>query len=115
MSTPVDLRQSLRNLQDLPAFPVIAQKLLALNLDSEQGEQQMMLLIAQDAGEILPLAHIIHITEKLIPLNGLYEPVGCDVSAEEWIALGIDPATADAIAAQAQEQAEQAVQCAITG
>lgn len=286
MSHPVDLRQSLCHLQDLPAFPVIAQKLLALNLDTEQGEQQMMLLIAQeplisarliglanspllgasrkiisvheaavmlgltrvksvatgiavmsltsqpigrfdpqelwlhslcvafamlpvvrampsakrppddliflagmlhdigylalayldpqrsddlhtrlaieterlaieverdlleithdelgaelamhwnlpeqlvaairchhvldaqDAEEILPLAHIIHITEKLLPLNGLYEPVGCDVTAEEWIALGIDPARADEIAVQAQEQAEQAVQCAFTG
>ncbi len=286
MSTPIDLRQALCNLQDLPAFPVIAQKLLSLKLDTEQGEQQMMLLIAQDplisarliglanspllgtsrkiisvneaavmlgltrvksvatgiavmsltsqpigrfdpqelwlhsmcvafamlpvvramppakrppddliflagmlhdigylalayldpqrsddlhtrlaieterlaieverdlleithdelgaelarhwnlpeqlvaairchhvldaqdAEEILPLAHIIHITEKLIPLNGLYEPVGREVTAEEWIALGIDPGMADQITAQAQEQAEQAVQCAITG
>jgi len=71
-------------------------------------------LDAQDAGEILPLAHIIHITEKLIPLNGLHEPVEHGIAAEEWIALGIDPAKADEIAVQAQEQAEQAAQFAVT-
>ena len=285
MNNPIDLRQALRSLNDLPAFPVIAQKLLALQLDTEQGEQQMMLLIgqdplisarliglanspllgssrqitsvkeasmmlgltrvksvatgiavmslvsrpigrfdpqelwlhnlcvafamlpvvrampaakrppddliflagmlhdigylalayldpqrsddlhtrlaieterlaidverelleithdelgaelakqwnlpeqlvaairchhvldAQDAGETLPLAHIIHITEKLIPLNGLYEPVGREIAAEEWIALGIAPAKAGEIAVQAQEQAEQAAQFAVT-
>ena len=48
MNNPIDLRQALRKLNDLPAFPVIAQKLLALQLDTEQGEQQMMLLIEQD-------------------------------------------------------------------
>ena len=48
MNNPIDLRQALRSLNDLPAFPVIAQKLLALQLDTEQGEQQMMLLIGQD-------------------------------------------------------------------
>lgn len=48
MNTPIDLRQAVRNLNELPAFPVIAQKLLALKLDTDQGEQQMMLLIAQD-------------------------------------------------------------------
>jgi putative nucleotidyltransferase with HDIG domain len=48
MNTPIDLRQAVRNLNSLPALPVIAQKLLALKLDSEEGEKQMMLLISQD-------------------------------------------------------------------
>ncbi len=48
MNVPIDLRQAVRNLNSLPALPVIAQKLLALKLDSEEGERQMMLLIAQD-------------------------------------------------------------------
>ncbi|MBU1426032.1 MAG: HDOD domain-containing protein [Gammaproteobacteria bacterium] len=48
MNAPIDLRQAVRNLNSLPALPVIAQKLLALKLDSEEGEREMMLLIAQD-------------------------------------------------------------------
>jgi putative nucleotidyltransferase with HDIG domain len=48
MNQPIDLRQAVRNLNSLPALPVIAQKLMALKLDSEEGEKQMMLLIAQD-------------------------------------------------------------------
>ena len=48
MSPPVNLRKAVLNLNGLPAFPAIAQKLLTLKLDTDQGEQQMMLLIAQD-------------------------------------------------------------------
>lgn len=48
MSRSVDLRQGIRHLDSLPAMPVIAQKLMSLNLDSDEGEQQMMLLISQD-------------------------------------------------------------------
>jgi putative nucleotidyltransferase with HDIG domain len=48
MNNPVDLRQAVRNLNSLPALPVIAQKLMALKLDSDEGEREMMLLIAQD-------------------------------------------------------------------
>lgn len=60
MNTPVDLRKAVRNLNSLPALPVIAQKLLALKLDSEEGEKQMMLLIAQDpmiSAKIIGLAN----------------------------------------------------------
>jgi HD-like signal output (HDOD) protein len=60
MSPPVDLRKAVRNLNSLPALPVIAQKLLALKLDSEEGERQMMLLIAQDpmiSAKIIGLAN----------------------------------------------------------
>jgi putative nucleotidyltransferase with HDIG domain len=44
----IDLKQAVSRLDSLPAMPVIAQKLLALKLDTEQDEQQMLLLIAQD-------------------------------------------------------------------
>lgn len=60
MNTPIDLRKAVRNLNSLPALPVIAQKLLALKLDSEEGERQMMLLIAQDpmiSAKIIGLAN----------------------------------------------------------
>lgn len=56
----VDLKQAIRNLNSLPAMPVIAQKLLALNLNSEKGEQQMMMLIGQDpmiSAKIIGLAN----------------------------------------------------------
>jgi HD-like signal output (HDOD) protein len=60
MNPPVNLRQAVRNLNSLPALPVIAQKLMALKLDSEEGEKQMMLLIAQDpmiSAKIIGLAN----------------------------------------------------------
>lgn len=60
MNAPIDLRQAIRNLNSLPALPVIAQKLMALKLDSEEGEKQMMLLISQDpmiSAKIIGLAN----------------------------------------------------------
>ena len=48
MSPTIDLRHAVRNLNSLPALPVIAQKLMALKLDTEEGEKQMLLLISQD-------------------------------------------------------------------
>jgi putative nucleotidyltransferase with HDIG domain len=60
MNTPIDLRQAVRSLNSLPALPVIAQKLMALKLDSEEGEKQMMLLISQDpmiSAKIIGLAN----------------------------------------------------------
>ena len=43
-----DLRKSLENIDTLPAMPAIAQKLLALPLDTDEGEAQLLKLIAQD-------------------------------------------------------------------
>lgn len=65
---------------------------------------------APQAGAGQPLARIIHITEQLIPCMGLHEFVGNRVTDEEWAALGVDPDQAGEIAAQAIEQADQAVQ-----
>lgn len=42
------LKLALDNLGSLPAIPAIAQKLLALQLDTEAGEAQMLALIEQD-------------------------------------------------------------------
>lgn len=42
------LQLALGNLDSLPAMPAIAQKLLALPLDTDQGEAQMLSLIEQD-------------------------------------------------------------------
>jgi HD-like signal output (HDOD) protein len=63
-----------------------------------------------EAAEAQPLARIINITEKLLPMIGLREFAGNYVAVEEWLALGIDPNRADEIAEQAVEQANQAAQ-----
>ena len=69
---------------------------------------------AAGAEEGLPLARIINVTEKLLTATGLHEFVGYQVSDAEWAALGIDPDDAEEIAAQASEQADQALQFAAT-
>jgi HD-like signal output (HDOD) protein len=47
-STPVNLRDAIKNLDSLPALPLIAQKLLALNTDTDEGQKQLLALIEQD-------------------------------------------------------------------
>ncbi len=55
-----DLRQAVQKLDALPAMPVIAQKLLALRMDTEEGERMLQVLIEQDpqiSAKILGLAN----------------------------------------------------------
>lgn len=55
-----DIRRAIRNLDVLPAMPVIAQRLLALDLDTEEGRQMLLALIEQDpqiSAKILGLAN----------------------------------------------------------
>lgn len=69
-SLPVDLKQAIHDLDTLPAMPVIAQKILALNLDTDEGEWAMLKLIEQDpqiAAKIVGLANT--------PLFGTSKPV----------------------------------------
>lgn len=47
-STRAKLKYSLANLESLPAMPGIAQKLLALPLNTEEGETELLRLIGQD-------------------------------------------------------------------
>jgi len=59
-STPVDLKQAINNLDALPAMPVIAQKLLALQMGTEESERAMLMLIEQDpqiSAKIIGLAN----------------------------------------------------------
>ncbi len=59
-STHVDLRQAINNLDALPAMPVIAQKLLALQMGTEESERTMLTLIEQDpqiSAKIIGLAN----------------------------------------------------------
>lgn len=58
--TQVNLRQAINNLDALPAMPVIAQKLLALQMGSEESEKTMLMLIEQDpqiSAKIIGLAN----------------------------------------------------------
>ncbi len=45
---PIDLRAALKNIQALPVMPLISQKLLALNTDTDAGERQLLKLVEQD-------------------------------------------------------------------
>jgi len=69
-STRLRLKQSLANLDSLPAMPATAQKLLALPLDTDEGETQMLKLIGQDpqiSAKIISLANspIMGVSRKL--------------------------------------------------
>lgn len=57
----IDLRQAVKNIDALPAMPVIAQKLLALQIDTDKGEREMLILIEQDP----------QISAKIIGLSNL--------------------------------------------
>lgn len=48
MNIAVDLKLNIARLDALPAMPAIAQKLLALALDTDEGEAQLLKLIGQD-------------------------------------------------------------------
>lgn len=79
------LSQALSNLDALPAMPVIAQKLMALALDTDEGEAQLLILIGQDpqlSAKIVGLAnapalgigrsvHSIHDAAMLLGLQRL--------------------------------------------
>lgn len=58
--TQVDLRKAISNLDALPAMPVVAQKLLALQMGTEESIQEMLMLIEQDpqiSAKIIGLAN----------------------------------------------------------
>lgn len=59
-SSIVNLKESIHQLDTLPAMPVIARKILALDLESEAGEREMLKLVEKDpqiAAKIIGLAN----------------------------------------------------------
>lgn len=82
-STPVNLREAIKNLDSLPALPLIAQKLLTLNADTDEGQRQMLSLIEQDP-QIL--AKVIGLANS--PVLGASRKVGS--VSEAAILLGIN-------------------------
>lgn len=72
--TPVNLRLAVKNLDSLPALPLIAQKLLALQTDTEEGQSQMLALIAQDPqilAKVIGMANspILGLTRKIASVS----------------------------------------------
>lgn len=48
MNSPEKLHQALNNLDSLPAVPAIAQKILAVKINSDEGERELLELISKD-------------------------------------------------------------------
>jgi putative nucleotidyltransferase with HDIG domain len=82
--------QALSNIDALPAMPAIAQKLLALKLDSEAGEAQLLTLIEQDpqiSAKLVSLANA--------PMMGVSRKIGS--VQEAALLLGLDRVKAVAL------------------
>lgn len=91
-STRLRLKQSLANLDSLPAMPATAQKLLALPLDTDEGEAQMLKLIEQDpqiAAKIISLANspVMGIPRKLSKVSDAAMLLG--LTRVKSVAVGI--------------------------
>jgi len=91
-STRIRLKQALANLDSLPAMPVIAQKLLALPLDTEEGEAQMLKLIGLDpqiSAKIISLANspVMNISRKLSTVSDAAMFLG--LTRVKSVAIGI--------------------------
>jgi putative nucleotidyltransferase with HDIG domain len=92
MNATVNIRSSIAKLNSLPAMPVIAQKLLALSLDTDEGEAQMLKLIGQDpliTAKIVGLANtpIFGVTRKVSTINDAAMLLG--FSRVRSVAIGI--------------------------
>lgn len=92
MSTTVNIASAIAKLNSLPAMPVIAQKLLALSLDTDDGEAQMLKLIGQDpliTAKIVGLANtpIFGVTRKVSTIADAAMLLG--FSRVKSVAIGI--------------------------
>jgi putative nucleotidyltransferase with HDIG domain len=65
-----------------------------------------------DAKAGQPYIGLLNLAEKLLPAFGIYEHVGSNVSRQDWLALGIDPARAEELTLIVLQQAEHAKQIA---
>src|SRR3989338_5139354 len=81
-STRIRLKQSLANLDSLPAMQATAQKLLALPLDTDEGETQMLRLIGQD-----PQTSAKIISPANSPILGISRMVGAVSEADLLVSM----------------------------
>lgn len=91
-STRARLKRALANLDSLPAMPAIAQKLLALPLDTDEGEAQLLTLIGQDpqiSAKVIGLANspVMGVTRKVATVPDAALLLG--LSRVKSVAIGI--------------------------
>lgn len=91
-STPVNLRVAIKSLDSLPTLPLIAQKLLALKTDTDEGQKQLLLLIEQDPqilAKIIGLANspILGSSRKISSISEAAIVLG--INRIKSVALGI--------------------------
>lgn len=86
------LKHALENVSSLPAMPAIAQKLLALPLDTEKGEAQLVNLIGQDpqiSARVIGLANssLMGFTRKINVVSDAVMVLG--LTKVKSVAIGI--------------------------
>ncbi|HEX5337709.1 MAG TPA: HDOD domain-containing protein, partial [Gallionella sp.] len=91
-STRSRLKQALANLDSLPAMPATAQKLLALPLDTDEGEAQLLNLIEQDpqiSAKLIGLANspVMGVTRKVGAISDAAMLLG--LTRVKSVAIGI--------------------------
>lgn len=91
-NTRLRLKQALANLDSLPAMPATAQKLLALPLDTEEGETQLLKLIGQDpqiSAKVISLANspVMGVSRKLNTVSDAAMLLG--LTRVKSVAIGI--------------------------
>ncbi len=79
---PIDLRASIRNLDSLPTMPLVAQRILSLQLDTIEGENRLLQLIEQDP---LISARIIGLANS--PLFGAARKIASIPDAAQMLGL----------------------------
>lgn len=92
MSTAVNLKLAIDKLDSLPAMPAIAQKLLSLALDTDEGEAQLLKLIEKDpliAAKIIGLANspLFGSSRKVTSINDAAMLMG--LTRVKSVAIGI--------------------------
>jgi len=55
-----------------------------------------------------PLVKMVNLAEKILPVTGFNERVSAEIKLEEWLALGINPASGDSIIKRILLQVQQA-------
>jgi HD-like signal output (HDOD) protein len=91
-NTRARLKHALANLESLPAMPAIAQKLLALPLNTDEGETELLNLIGQDpqiSAKLVGLANspIMGVTRKVTAVHDAALLLG--LTRVKSVAIGI--------------------------
>ncbi len=88
----INLREAVKNLDALPAMPVIAQKLLALQINTDEGEKELLMLIGQDpqiSAKLIGLSNSVmySASQKVVTVRGAATRLG--LPQVQSISIGI--------------------------